>query len=220
MIMAKQTIKDQASKSRRRIQHLLKLNGALEASRLAEELGISAMAVRQHLYALQDEGLITHELEARPKGRPAKLWKLTADADRIFPDAHAELTVGLLQAMQGVFGEDGMDRLLEARRDQQASHYRNCLAGAPDLPAQLEALKQTRSNEGYMADWEQTADGEFIFIENHCPICAAARHCQGLCALELDVFRTVLGEDVQVDRIDHIIQGARRCAYLIAPRQG
>lgn len=218
--MAKQNIKERDSKSRRRLQQLLKMNGAMEAARLAEELGISAMAVRQHLYALQEEGLITHELEARPKGRPAKLWKLTAEADSIFPDAHAELTVGLLQAMQGVFGDDGMDRLLEARRDQQAAHYRNCLAGAADLPAQLEALKQTRSSEGYMADWEEAPEGGYLFIENHCPICAAARHCQGLCALELDVFRTVLGEETQVERIDHIIQGARRCAYRITSRTG
>jgi predicted ArsR family transcriptional regulator len=54
-----------------------------------------------------------------------------------------------------------------------------------------------------------------LFVENHCPICAAAAACQGLCRSELAVFRAVLGADVTVERIDHILAGARRCAYRI-----
>src|SRR3546814_20635446 len=60
-----------------------------DAASLARRLGVSAMAVRQHLYDLEAEGLVTHEAEARPVGRPAKLWRLTPAADRFFPDGHA-----------------------------------------------------------------------------------------------------------------------------------
>lgn len=59
--------------------------------------------------------------------------------------------------------------------------------------------------------------GGFLLIENHCPICAAAAACQGLCRSELAVFRAVLGSDVVVDRVDHILAGARRCAYRVMP---
>lgn len=38
------------------------------------------MAVRQHLYGLADEKLVTSEEEARPMSRPAKLWRLTPAA--------------------------------------------------------------------------------------------------------------------------------------------
>jgi len=57
----------------------------------------------------------------------------------------------------------------------------------------------------------------FLFIENHCPICAAASACRGFCATELDLFRAVLGPDVTVERAEHIVSGDRRCVYRIAP---
>ncbi|HCH71276.1 MAG TPA: MarR family transcriptional regulator, partial [Ochrobactrum sp.] len=75
-------------------------------------------------------------------------------------------------------------------------------------------LAAFRSAEGYMADAEKQEDGSWLFIENHCPICAAADACQGFCRAELQVFRAVLGPDVSVNRTEHILAGARRCAYV------
>jgi predicted ArsR family transcriptional regulator len=66
-----------------------------------------------------------------------------------------------------------------------------------------------------MAECQQTADG-YLLVENHCPICVAATTCQGLCRAEQEVFQQALGNDVSVERTEHIIQGDRRCAYRIA----
>ena len=68
-----------------------------------------------------------------------------------------------------------------------------------------------------MADVRREPDGSFLLVENHCPICAAAVSCTGLCAKELEVFQAVLGVDVAVTRTEHIVAGARRCAYRVAP---
>lgn len=38
---------------------------------------------------------------------------------------------------------------------------------------------------------------------------------KGFCTTEQDLFRTVLGEDVTVERVEHIVAGDRRCAYRI-----
>jgi predicted ArsR family transcriptional regulator len=43
-------------KTRRAIIKILKTQGPLDSARLADQLGLTAMAVRQHLYALQGEG--------------------------------------------------------------------------------------------------------------------------------------------------------------------
>ena len=69
-----------------------------------------------------------------------------------------------------------------------------------------------------MAEVQAHPDGGFTLVENHCPICAAATACQGFCRAELEVFRSVLGDDVTVERTDHILAGARRCAYRITVR--
>lgn len=203
-------------RTRRAIVNLLKQEGAIDSKELSSRLGISAMAVRQHLYALQVEGLVTYEEEARKMGRPAKLWQLTPAADRFFPDGYAELTVSLINSISEVFGEVGLERLLEVRTKQQIVAYRLQIADRDSLAKRLEALALLRTTEGYMAQIQSLKDGSFLLIENHCPICAAAMSCTGLCARELEVFHEVLGEDVTIERKEHIIEGARRCTYQIS----
>jgi len=207
-------------RTRRGLLERLKQEGAQDAGALAETLGVSAMAVRQHLYALEGEGLVTFEEEPRPVGRPAKLWRLTEAADRFFPDGHAELTLGLLAALRAAFGEAGMEKLLAARTADQIAAYRRRVKPSDPLEVRLAALAELRTEEGYMAavegDRGDGSNGGYLFVENHCPVCAAARSCQGLCASELEVFRTVLGPDVTVERSDHILAGARRCAYRVS----
>lgn len=207
-------------RTRRGLLEQLKQDGPQDAAALAGELGVSAMAVRQHLYALEKEGLVSFEEQARPVGRPAKLWRLTAAADRFFPDGHADLTLNLLAAMRQAFGDSGLEKLLAVRTAEQIAAYGRRVDPADPLKARLQALAGIRSEEGYMAaveTVEEGADGGYLLVENHCPVCAAARTCQGLCASELEVFRRVLGPDVSVERGDHILAGARRCAYRVRP---
>ncbi len=205
-------------RSRRAIVDLLKQEGPRDARGLAERLGVTAMAVRQHLYDMAEQGLVGYEEQARPLGRPVKLWRLTAAADGFFPDGHAELTVGLIQAMKDAFGEPGMERLLAIRSAEQTAAYGKRLSRARSLRGRLKALARIRTEEGYMADVAAEADGSYLLVENHCPICTAAASCTGLCGAELTVFRNVMGEDVEVERTDHILAGTRRCAYRVRPK--
>ncbi len=172
------------------------------------------MAVRQHLYGLQEKGLVRFVEEARPIGRPAKLWQLTAAADTLFPDGHADLIVELIESAKSAFGPEGMDQLVGARAKQQIRAYQARLGSGKSLRGRLQRLATIRSDEGYMADVEKVGD-TYLLTENHCPICTAATACTGICAAELSVFQTVLGSDVTVERTDHILAGARRCAYKI-----
>jgi len=205
-------------RTRRAIVHVLKEEGAMDALALAERLQVSAMAVRQHLYALQDEKLVTYEERRQPLGRPAKLWRLTAAADHLFPDGYAELTLSLLTSVGEAFGKAGLERLLELRTRDQIALYRRRVPGRGTLLGRVEALAAIRADEGYMASARRQVDGSVLLLENHCPICAAAVACTGLCAKEMEVFQVVLGPEVVVERTEHIVVGARRCAYRVAPR--
>ncbi len=203
-------------RTRRAIVHLLKQEGALDAQTLAARLHLSAMAVRQHLYALQDERLVTYHEVPRPVGRPAKLWQLTPAADRLFPEAYAELTVSLLASVTEAFGAAGLERLLDVRTRQQIAAYDQQMAGQTTLRQRVETLAAMRTDEGYMAEVQAQADGSFLLLEKHCPICAAAVACTGLCGKELEVFRAVLGPNVVIERTEHMLLGARRCAYRVS----
>jgi predicted ArsR family transcriptional regulator len=189
----------------------------MDAQQLANRLHLSPMAVRLHLYTLQAEQLVSYEEEPRPLGRPAKLWRLTSAADRLFPEGYAELALSLLSSIGNVFGKSGLERLLVIRTRDQIAAYRRRMTGQTSLAKRLKALAAIRTEEGYMADVKREPDGRFLLVENHCPICAAAASCTGLCAKELEVFQAVLGTHVAVTRTEHIVAGARRCAYRVAP---
>ena len=194
----------------------LKRNGPSEAAAIAQALDVTPMAVRQHLYALEDEGLVAFAASKDGgRGRPSKLWRIEARADQHFPDAHAELSVELIANIREVFGERGLDKLIAKRTAHQIEAYRAAIGPAGTLREKVKRLARLRTEAGYMA--ETQSEGEtFLLIENHCPVCRAAAACTGLCAQELDVFRAVLGRNVIVQRTDHILAGARRCAYRIS----
>jgi predicted ArsR family transcriptional regulator len=207
-------------KTRRAIVKLLKTDGPLGSAQLAERLGLTAMAVRLHLYALQSEGLVTAEDRPVPVGRPAKFWRLTREADRHFPEAYAELSVALIDAMQETFGAEGLNRVLASRCARQQTDYAKRIRPSDPLQKRLAELARVRTEEGYMAEVRDEEGGGFLLVENHCPICAAANACQGFCSTELDLFRTVLGAGVEVERVEHIVSGDRRCAYRVTPSAG
>ena len=204
---------------RERVLFVLKTKGSQTAARMAQGLGVTTMAVRQHLAVLEGEKLVDFTEERRTVGRPARLWRLTSNASDRFPDCHAELAVGMLQAVRSAFGEEGLDRLTQERTRQQAQTYR---ARMPDPNAPLEdrlaSLTRIRREEGYMAEWKRRSDGALELVENHCSIEKAARLCLNLCGGELSLFRTVLGDDVSVERIEHILSGDRCCSYRITER--
>jgi len=205
-----------ATTGRAAVRELLKREGPISADSAAEKLGITAMAVRQHLYAMASEGEVTHVDEARPRGRPVKLWRVTEAADSHFADSHSSLATDLIIQMKKAFGEDGVDRLLKLRNAELEKTYRAKTDKAPSLRAKLDALAKIRSAEGYMADVRRDPEtGQWLFVENHCPICSAARLCTGLCREELALFNRVLGKNIRVERVSHILAGAGRCAYRV-----
>lgn len=201
-----------------KILDLLKRLGPRTATELAESLGCTSVAARQQLTRLASDDLVEHEDRSGQVGRPRRYYALTARAHARFPDNHAELALGLIEATREAFGGEGLAQLVEARRKSQSKRYRARLPhGRVSLERKLRALADLRSEEGYMADVAQTEDGAWLLIENHCPICAAARVCQGICVAEEALFRDVLGPDVRVTRDEYILDGARRCTYRVSP---
>ncbi|WP_374575867.1 helix-turn-helix transcriptional regulator [Phenylobacterium sp.] len=193
----------------------LKMRGPAPAGALAERLGVTRQAVRQQVEKLAAEGLV----EAIPDhaggvGRPGQAWSLTPAGHARFPDTHAQMTVELVEAVRAEFGQDGLDRLVARRERAAAAAYAAALDGARQMEARLDRLVELRSAEGYMAEWRREPDGAWLLVENHCPICAAATACQGFCRAELSLFRQMLAP-ARVERADHILAGARRCAYRV-----
>ncbi|HKP95402.1 MAG TPA: metalloregulator ArsR/SmtB family transcription factor [Fibrobacteria bacterium] len=209
--------------TRHALLEILKREGAQDAKSLAAALGITPMAVGLQLASLVEEKLVAAEPEpARPgkRGRPVHRWALTEAANRVFPDAHALLTADLLGSLQDIYGERGMRKLLDARTRRQEEEYLRAVPAQASLKEKVAALARLRDREGYMTEVEAGPGGGFRLIENHCPICTAARTCQGFCQSEWQVFSRVMGPGAQVAREEHLLSGSRRCVYSISPAKG
>jgi len=203
--------------TRREILKSLKLQGERSAAALGEEMSVTPMAVRLHLYELEAEGLVSTRSAPEGRGRPVKYWSLTPEAAKIFPDAHQGLAVEMIKSVEELFGAVGLNKIIKKHGDIQRINYGNKLASAKTMAERVKRLAKARSDEGYMA--EAKRDGrDWLLIENHCPICSAATACTGLCKNELKVFADVLGKDIDIAREEHILSGARRCVYRVKAR--
>lgn len=215
--MVKSSRSSENPATRREILNHMKSHGPSLAADMAERFGLTPMAVRLHLYALEREGQVTSASEPSGRGRPAKRWRLTPAAEHAFPDAHKDLAIELLGAVRDAFGAEGIAKLMMKRAGEQLKRYKAAMKGTKTLKGRLSRLADMRNDEGYMATVERDGKG-WLLIENHCPICSAAQEAEEICTSELDIFKNALGPGCTVRRTEHIVSGNRRCAYKVAAR--
>ena len=206
----------EAPQTTERILYFIKTKGPVSTATLAKTLDMTGEAARQQVQKLVAAGLIEGRQEAQAgAGRPRQNWVLTEAGNARFPDTHAQLTIKLIGSVRQLFGEAGLDKLITQREEESRSAYA-LACSAPDLPTRLRQLATVRDEEGYMARVEADGD-DWLLIEDHCPICAAARTCQGFCRSELQLFQEVVGPGASIVREQHVLANAMRCVYRISP---
>lgn len=202
--------------SQDRIMNRLKTRGPQSVKILSKQLDMTTMGVRQHLAELETKGLVAQTQEERQtRGRPVHLWKLSKNGHDRFPDSHSQTTIELIDVIRSALGEETLTQLIDARNDKIEAAYRTQLKNTtPELQQQITRLAELRSDEGFMAEVRLLPDG-WMLIENHCPLCTAASNCQQFCDSELELFQRLFEKEASVTRTDHLLAGARRCAYKI-----
>ena len=203
---------------KRRIVDQLKHAGVSTTADLGTALGVTTQAVRAQLAELEGQGLVVAKTIATgARGRPPVGWALSARAMDLFPDRHGELAVELLDAIRETSGDEGVASVLAQRGRAQMSAFGEAVPPGSDVETRVELLARHRTEQGYMA--EVVPDGDdLLLVEHHCPVCAAATACQGLCANELDLFREAIGPGADVDRTQHLLSGGERCVYRVRTR--
>lgn len=194
----------------------IKTKGPISTSVIANDLNMTGEAARQHIQKLTSMGLVEGAqcLSQTGAGRPRQNWVLTELGHQRFPDTHAQLALQLIDSVRTIFGDDGLEKLIHQREVESREKY---IARCENLPLaeRLAALVEVRSEEGYMAKVEQEGE-DWLFIENHCPICAAATACQNFCRSELALFQEVIGNEASIEREQYLLEGAGRCVYRIS----
>ncbi len=189
--------------------------GDASANDVAAALEITVSGSRQHLDALLDAGLvaITETPHAGTRGRPKLVYHVTERAAPLFPNAYSALANELL----GYLADDDqtlVDRVFERRRENRIANAHVRLAPLRSFSAKVAELAAILDEDGYVATCEQIGRDHFRIVEHNCAIAAVALRYGQACSSELEFIRAVLS-DARVERVSHMVQGARHCAYDI-----
>ena len=207
------------SASQTKILNRLKVRGPQSIKILSKFMEQTTMGVRQHLTDMESKGLVTQtETKKQTRGRPLNLWKLAERGHQYFSNAHTKVALELITAAEKLKGRDFLKDLVYSRNESIQERYELNLKDAePELGSQIIRLAELRSDEGYMAEVRLLPDG-WLLTENHCPIHSAAKQCVHFCEAELSCFQTAFDGKADIERVEHLLGGARRCTFKISPR--
>jgi predicted ArsR family transcriptional regulator len=187
-------------------------HGPISAAAVADTLGLSAPAVRRHLDALLAVGQASirpaSRRSPRGRGRPAKLYLLTAAGRARFGHAYDDLAVAALRFVAEAGGEQAVRSFAEQRVTEMIDRHRAAVAARPDTAGRAEALATALSSQGYAASAQHVGVGAQL-CQHHCPVAHVAAEFPQLCEAETAAFAEVLGTHVQ--RLATIARGDAVC---------
>jgi predicted ArsR family transcriptional regulator len=202
---------------RRDILLRLRHDGPSTPEGIAMALGVSRTGVLQQLHALETAGLVSRQAIKHGVGRPRHVYDVTDAAQDLFPTNYDGLASGLLAAIRAIGGDELIEGVFEERRRMTRERVRQrmadrLLANAP-LADRARELAVIQDEQGYLAEALIGADGVIRLVERNCAIHRVAANHVAACQAELDLFREILGADVE--RETHIAAGDRCCTYRI-----
>ncbi|HEY7703154.1 MAG TPA: hypothetical protein VIB02_12645 [Candidatus Limnocylindrales bacterium] len=206
-----------SSALRRNLLIRLRHEGPSSPEDLATALGASRTGVLQQLHGLEAAGLVSRRSVRHGVGRPRHVYDVTDAAQDLFPTNYDGLALGLLAAIRAIGGDALVDDVFEERRRTTGARVRRRFAER--LPADAPLADRARElaviqdEQGYLAEATIGADGVIRLVERNCAIHHVAAGHAAACRAELDLFREVLGADVE--RETHIAAGDRCCTYRI-----
>jgi predicted ArsR family transcriptional regulator len=204
---------------RRAVLYAVRRRGEATVEQIAEQLDITVSGARQHLSALAHDGLVDAAELPSPagrRGRRALVYSATKAADAYFPKAYGELTNELLGYVADT-DRELLDALFARRREARIENARTRLATKRTLGAKVAELTRILDEDGYLASYEKVERGVFRIVEHNCAIWAVAERYGQACTSELEFIRSVL-DGADVERVQHMVAGARRCAYEVRER--
>lgn len=201
--------------TRRQILTLLKKRGSARSEAIAEAIGVTVSGARQHMSALERDGLIAHSDLRDGRGRPKFIYYLTPLADTLFPRNYADLTNELLEYVEEA-DPALLDRIFDKRGERRLQRAQKRTAGL-SFPEQVRVITELLDDDGYLASFEARPDGSFCIVEHNCAVMDVARKYGQACRTEIAFLRAAL-PDADVTRISHMIAGQHVCAYDVRPK--
>lgn len=177
---------------------------------LADELGVTSNAVRNHVDALEGRGLVeSRGLRRDTGGKPARIYGLTAQGEASFATAYVEVLRALLDALGGGVEAATVERVLDRAGRRLAHEFEWAGEG---LDARLRRAAEVLNEMGGMAEVDATANPPAI-VGRGCPLAALVDDHPGVCRMARALVSEITGRPVR-ERCDRSRRPA--CRFAVA----
>jgi len=182
---------------------------------LAKKIGINESAIRRHLESLEKEGIVFSRFERYDRGRPKKIFSLTAYGKTFFPRKSKTLLALLAQNITRRYGEKELELLMSlVAKDFVETFITKEIKG--NLGSRLGQLVQLLNDYGFFASLSKRGNNYIVEYRN-CVFEDAIPQF-GMCACKIDegIVRKISG-DVDIKWMERIAKGDKKCKQVISP---
>ncbi len=226
-----ETFREAESTTRQRVLQLVVEEGPISAAALGRELTLTAAAVRRHLDAMTEQGILEVKnvtTRRRGAGRPSRRYVVSEHGQRSLGDDYLGLVQTALSMLESASAPTAGDPLVAESTPGAARglareyfagferRWERQLAGVSDLDARTDKLSQLFAEDGFAGftrlvgrDNPLLAMQSTQLCQGHCPIREIAAAHPVFCEEETDMISRLL--DVDVRRLSTQAAGAHVC---------
>jgi predicted ArsR family transcriptional regulator len=189
---------------------LLKNKAGMTADELSIPLEITRNAVRQHLAALENDGLVKKGVTRASGGRPEQLYVLTDKGNECFPRHYAWFAQLLIQSLQQ---DSDVNELSERLHAMGARVGKQLCAQHPLLnsrPEKTQRLSELMNELGYSARSIHTNKVDVIEADN-CVFHSLALNNPVICQFDLALMSAFTGS--AIDHQECMAKGGNICRF-------
>ncbi|WP_020564844.1 helix-turn-helix transcriptional regulator [Methylosarcina fibrata] len=202
-----------SSRQHQILELLLKNRSGLSIDNIAEALGISRTAVKQHFFTIENEGYIRKDQSNKTAGRPATLYVITDKGINYFPKQYAWFLEMVLGNLIRESGPEQFKSYMSMLGTALAQKLRGRFEGK-SLNARMKELAAVMEELGYQTEAVSDNENNTVSIQAHnCVFHDLAQKHAEICALDLALMSRLL--DREVNQSDCMAKGDCVCRFSI-----
>ena len=193
---------------------LLRTKAGVTVDELSEQLKITRSATRQHLAALERDGLVEKGATRPSGGRPLRLYKLTDKGKELFPRHYSWFAQLVVEAVRHEHGEAGLRERLGAMGSAVAGQLLTRHPALASRGQKVAALAQVMDQLGY--DARSAAKAPVIEADN-CVFHELAFKNPEICQFDLAMMSAFTGSEVEHQEC--MARGGNVCRFKFSAKK-
>jgi predicted ArsR family transcriptional regulator len=199
------------------MRHLLRHKTGASIDELALAIGVTRTAVRQHLAALSQEGLVAPAGQRATGGRPQQLFVLTSQGREAFPRRYSWFAQLLIEAMAKEHGAGGLRIRLGRIASAVVAQLRQRAPEKDSRQQKVAKVSKLMDELGYDARTGRDIAGAPTIEADNCVFHELAMNNPEICQFDLSLLSGLTGSKVELDEC--MARGGHVCRFrFTSPR--